>query len=71
MRIFSFIGVFLLTGAFFLIINGGLRLKHYSDLRLASYELWTKEFWAAGSNDFLGLSPNAQWFLLPPSWGQS
>ena len=58
------VGVVLICGGVFLLVDGGLRLNRCLSLGMFEWRLWTPEFWLVNvDRPGLGLSLNAHWFI--------
>lgn len=64
MRVFAAVGVLLVVGASFLLVDAGLRVHRCMSTDTLSFAFWTREFWLlVPTNPGLGLSQNGHWFL--------
>ena len=64
MRLFAVVGVLMVVGAAFLLVDAGLRLQRCMATDTLLLGFCTREFWLlVPTNPGLGLSQNAHWFL--------
>lgn len=64
MRLFALLGVLLVTGGVFLLVDGLIKVQRCIATDVISVKFWAREFWLLDpALAKAGLGPNAHWFI--------
>jgi hypothetical protein len=63
-RLFALVGVLLVTGGVFLLVDGLIKVQRCISTDVISVRIWAREFWLLDPGLVeAGLGPNAHWFI--------